>query len=105
MIKRSTINKIAEKIKNQYKPEKIILFGSYAWGKPTEESDIDLFIIKRTRMRPIDRRIQVRHIVNLRRMIAFSPVVFTPKEMKYLLEIGDPFIKEIMAMGKVLYAK
>jgi predicted nucleotidyltransferase len=105
MIKRSAINKIAEKIKTRYKPEKIILFGSYAWGKPTDDSDIDLFIIKRTKLRPIDRRIQVRRIVNLKRLIAFSPIVFTPKEMEYLLRIGDPFVKEIMATGKVLYAK
>ena len=42
------INKLVEAIKINYKPQRIILFGSHAWGNPTEESDIDLLIIKDT---------------------------------------------------------
>lgn len=41
---KSIINRIAE----NYKPEAIYIFGSYAWGKPTKDSDLDLFIIKET---------------------------------------------------------
>ena len=42
------IKKMAEKIAKKYKPEKIILFGSYAWGKPGPNSDVDLFVVKKT---------------------------------------------------------
>ncbi len=48
------IHKIANKIIEKYKPKKVILFGSYAYGEPTKESDIDFLIIKDTDLRPID---------------------------------------------------
>ena len=48
MVKEKEIKKIAEKIAKEYKPEKIILFGSYAWGKPGPNSDVDLFVVKKT---------------------------------------------------------
>ena len=51
MVKEETkrkIQAIADKIAREYKPEKIILFGSYAWGHPHEDSDLDFFIVKKT---------------------------------------------------------
>lgn len=50
------IKKVTERIVREYRPEKIILFGSYAWGKPGPDSDVDLFIIKKSRKRRIDRQ-------------------------------------------------
>ncbi len=97
------IKEIVEKIKKGYNPEKIILFGSYAYGNPTKDSDIDMLIIKKTDGRPIDRRIQVRRLMNFKEPVAFSPIVLIPSEVEYLQEIGDPFIKEILAKGEVLY--
>ena len=52
---RKIITDSVNKISFEYKPKKIILFGSYAYGNPTEESDIDFLIIKNTDKRPIDR--------------------------------------------------
>lgn len=99
------ILKIVEKIKKEYQPEKIILFGSYAYGTPYRDSDIDLFIIKDTQERPIDRRVRVRKIVSdPKRFIPFEPLVLTPKEVSERLEIGDQFIEEIIRKGEVLYA-
>ena len=48
MITQEKINKVAQKIAKEYSPEKIILFGSYAWGKPHKDSNVDLFIVKKT---------------------------------------------------------
>ena len=59
---KKTILEITEKIKKKYRPEKIILFGSYAYGEPDEDSDIDLFIIKNTRKRRIYRFVEVKKI-------------------------------------------
>lgn len=102
--RREFILKLTKKIKKEYKPEKIILYGSYAWGNPTEDSDIDLFIIKETHERPIDRRVHVRRMIRgIDRPCPFSSLVVTPKELKQRLEIGDQFIKEILDRGKVLY--
>ena len=55
MKKQKEIQRITDHIVKKYKPEKVILFGSYAWGKPTEDSDVDLFIVKKSRKRRIDR--------------------------------------------------
>jgi predicted nucleotidyltransferase len=44
------INKIVERIRNEYQPKKIILFGSYAYGEPTEDSDIDILIVTQRRL-------------------------------------------------------
>jgi len=102
---RRTILEIVEKIKREYQPEKIILFGSYAYGTPDRDSDIDLLIIKDTQERPIDREVAVTRMVSdPKRLIPFEPIVLTPKEVNERLEIGDQFIREILQKGEVLYA-
>lgn len=99
------ILKIVEKIKKEYQPEKIILFGSYAYGTPYRDSDIDLLIIKDTQERPIDRRVAVARIASdSKRLIPFEPLVLTPKEVSERLEIGDQFVEEIIRKGELLYA-
>ena len=98
----SRIPEIKDKIVKAINPEKIILFGSYAWGKPTEDSDVDLFVIKDSSERRIDRQ------RNLRMKLFGSGVpmdllVYTPKEIDKRLEIEDTFISYILSNGKVLY--
>jgi predicted nucleotidyltransferase len=102
---RKLIDEIVQKIVKEYRPEKIILFGSYAYGEPHSDSDIDLLIIKKTEERPIDRRVAVRRILsdpNLRTPI--ESLVLTPEEIKKRQTIGDQFIEEILRRGMVLYA-
>jgi predicted nucleotidyltransferase len=98
----TSISKIKDKIVQEIKPEKIILFGSYAWGEPTEDSDVDLFIIQKSKE---PRRIRQKE---LRRKLWGSDVpmdllVYTPEEIEKRLEIDDPFILHILNKGKVLY--
>lgn len=103
---KKTILEITEKIRKRYNPDKIILFGSYAYGKPGNDSDIDLFIIKNTRKRRIDRFVEVKRIAyDPERNIPFSPLVYTSKEIKERLALGDDFVAEILERGKVLYAR
>jgi predicted nucleotidyltransferase len=100
------INNLAEIIAQKYKPEKIILFGSYAYGKPDEESDIDLLIVKETKKPFFARLYEVRRIASeARRGYPFEPVVMTPKEIKGRLEVGDQFFEEVLSKGKILYAR
>ena len=99
------IGMVVEKIKAAYKPEKIILFGSYAYGDPHRDSDIDLLIIKETDERPIDRRMIVRRIVaDPERRVPLGILVLTPGEVQNRLNIGDQFISEILDKGEILYA-
>ncbi len=103
---RRTIEQVVKRIVEQYRPEKIILFGSYAYGMPDAGSDLDLLIVKETDERPIDRRVAVRRIAYTpRRGLPFSPLVITPQELDRRIEMGDPFYHEIIARGKVLYAR
>lgn len=101
---RKVIPLVVEKIRKGYKPEKIILFGSYAWGRPGSESDIDLLIVKKSR-KPFHKRWAevCRLVSDVRRGVAFSPFVVTPAELSERLSCGDPFFKKIMEEGKVLY--
>ena len=101
------IKEIVEILTEKYKPEKIILFGSYAYGNPTEDSDIDLLIIKETdKKRRVDRFVEVKRIIfNPKIRIPISPLVLTKEEIKERLEMGDDFIEEILTKGKVLYER
>lgn len=95
---------IVDKIISEYKPKKVILFGSYAYGAPTEDSDIDLLIIKDTDKRPIDRWVEVKKILrSLKSTFPVSPLVYTEKEITERTAIKDFFIQEIFERGKVLY--
>jgi predicted nucleotidyltransferase len=103
---RDVIAAVVEKIANEYQPEKIILFGSYASGDPDEDSDIDLFIIKRTSRSRRERYIEVDTLIYDRnREVWFSPLVYTPEEVDYRLSIGDDFVEEVLSKGQVLYAR
>lgn len=102
---KTELNKIVRQVVDAYQPEKIILFGSYAYGEPDADSDLDLLIIKETSERFIDRWINIRRIVSdPERFIPFEPIVLTPDEIEERLAIGDQFIEEIITKGEVLYA-
>jgi len=101
---RQIILRAAKKIVKEYQPKKIILFGSYAYGEPTEDSDVDLLIIKDTDKRPIDRWIEVKRLLrDITRSLPVSPLVYTEKEIEERNAIKDFFIEEIFEKGEVLY--
>ena len=98
------IAEITDKILKDYQPKKVILFGSYAYGEPTEDSDVDLLIIKNTDKRPIDRWMEVKRLLReTSRTVPISPLVYTEKEIEQRIAIKDFFIEEIFNKGEVLY--
>lgn len=98
------LKEITAKITNHLDAEKIILFGSYAYGKPKKNSDLDLFIIMESNERTANRRIKVSQLFWDREM-PMDFIVKTPSEIKQRLAIGDPFIKKILEKGKLLYER
>ncbi|MCL4868902.1 MAG: nucleotidyltransferase domain-containing protein [Anaerolineae bacterium] len=89
----------------RYQPQRIILYGSLAYGTPHHDSDIDLLIIKETPETPVARRIAVRQLVQPQPyQVPFSPLVLTPAELNKRLAMGDPFYQAIVQQGRVLYA-
>jgi predicted nucleotidyltransferase len=101
---RDMILEIVDKIKKEYQPSKIILFGSYAYGQPDRDSDVDLLIVKDTSERFIDRLVAVTRITSdPKRLIPLEVIVFTPEEVREKLKSGDQFLREILSKGEVLY--
>lgn len=85
-------------------PEKIILFGSFAYGRPTPDSDVDLLVIMHTDLPPLDRYLRVSGLLDPR-PFPVDIQVKTPTEIKEALTTGDVFVQEIVARGLVLYER
>lgn len=99
------IQEVVERIVDVLDPDKIILFGSFANGKPHEYSDLDLFIIKSG----IDNRLELQgQVCSLfwDYSIPMDVLVRTPKQVAQAIESGNSFLKyEVLGKGKVLYEK
>jgi len=100
---RAKVRKIARKIAEEYRPEKIILFGSHAWGNPGKDSDIDLFIVKESQKDSIERSRDVYRII-FDEGEAVDILVYTPSQLERREKIGDPFVRNIIENGVTLYA-
>jgi predicted nucleotidyltransferase len=98
----AAIRRFAYRIAERFQPEKIILFGSYAYGQPHKESDVDLLVIMATR-NAIDQAIRID--LAFEWPFALDVHVRTPCQIKQGLKEDDCdwFLREIMEKGKVLY--
>src|SRR3990167_4592098 len=91
---------IASRLKEQYGAKEVILFGSYAKGTATADSDIDLLVISESKERFYERQASVRRLLrDLIKRIPLSPIVLTHKELEYRKKLGDQFINEILETG------
>lgn len=97
------IKKITRQIIKKYEPEKIFLFGSFAYGKPKENSDIDLLVIKKTKGRFGSRLFEVAKLIKSK--MGTDILVYTPKEWERGLKKNYYFFKEIKNKGKLVYEK
>lgn len=94
-----------ERLVYELKPEKIILFGSYAYGKPTPDSDVDLLVIMKTRAKEIDRYVKVSNLL-YPRQFPVDIIVKTPKEIEAeSKKRGNFFMREVLKKGRVLYER
>lgn len=104
MIEEAIIKTITQKIVREFKPEKIILFGSYAWGQPGPDSDLDLFIIKESSDKRIERARKARSAI-WGVGVPVDILVYTPEEIQRRVKKGDLFVKDIITKGRVLYGQ
>lgn len=86
-----------------YDPERIVFFGSAARGDMSEASDLDVLIVKETDRRFVDRIGEV--LAFLRLPVGVDPVVYTPAELRTMVEEGNDFLASALAEGKVLYER
>jgi len=85
-------------------PEKIILFGSYAYGQPTVDSDVDLLIIMDSVAPSAERYLTASRLL-YPRPFPVDILVRTPHEIDQAIQKGDFFIEEIVSRGRVLYER
>lgn len=100
----SQLDIITRRIVEAFNPQKIILFGSHAYGQPTHDSDVDILIIMESQERPTVRAAKVSRLLRPR-PFPLDILVRTPDEIHHRLKIGDHFIQEIVYRGNILYER
>lgn len=96
------IRRFARKVAANFHPEKIILFGSHAYGTPHDDSDVDILVIMPA-SNEIDQALRIDRAIDP--LVPLDLLVCTPKNMAWRLKEGDSFLREIVTRGKVLYEK
>lgn len=97
----SQIQAFSKEVAEQFQPERIILFGSYACGQSTEDSDVDLLLILPFEELPVRKATEVRQKIPA--PFPLDLIVRTPEQIQQRLEMEDFFIQDILTNGQVLY--
>src|SRR6266404_2768377 len=95
------INSLCDEIAREFRPQKIILFGSHAYGNPEWDSDVDLLVIMPFKGTPHRQAVAIRSRIEAG--VALDLLVRTPEQISRRLAMGDSFIREILERGKVIY--
>ena len=101
MITQKQIKDFGRRLAREFQPRKVVLFGSYAYGKPSPDSDVDILVVMPLNGNPVDKSVEMR--LKLQPRFPLDLLVRTPAKIKERLAMGDDFIKDIFDKGKVLY--
>ena len=101
MVAIDRIEEFGRRIGREFGAEKVVLFGSYARGTITEDSDVDLLVIGPFEGRSVDRSVEIR--MKLRPRFPVDLLVRTAEKVQQRIQMGDEFMREILEEGKVLY--
>lgn len=101
MIQYQEIKAYAEELVAKFKPEKVVLFGSYATGAANEDSDVDLLVIMPHSGKASRQALAIRQ--SIRKRFPLDLVVQSPDETQRRMQAGDPFILNALESGRVLY--
>jgi len=104
-------NRIVNSLK-AINPDKVILFGSYAWGDPHEESDLDIIVVTNDDIMPKNYKEKMKIYLKVstllsefKKQMPIDLVVHTRPMHNKFLKLGSAFSKEISKRGKVLYER
>lgn len=101
MVAKDAIKEFGRQIGEQSGAERVILFGSYAQGKATADSDVDILVIGPFEGRSVDKSVEIR--MRLRPQFPVDIFIRTPEKVHQRIRMGDCFMREILEKGKVLY--
>jgi predicted nucleotidyltransferase len=101
MMTQKQIKDFGRRLVKEFKPRKVVLFGSYAYGKPSPDSDVDILVVMPLNGSPVDKSVEMR--LKLQPRFPLDLLVRSPAKIKERLAMGDDFIKDIFDKGRVLY--
>ena len=101
MVSQKSIQQFANDVVRQFRPRKVILFGSYAYGTPDEDSDVDLMVIMP--YRGSSAQVATRMRLACPREFSMDLIVRSPQEVRRRIKMGDTFMAEIVSKGIVLH--
>lgn len=101
MVDMDSLHALVERIVQVYHPERIVLFGSYAYGTPTGDSDIDLLVVLPFEGKGIRKAVEILNTVHPE--FPVDILVRTPEQVRQRLAWNDFFLREILEKGRVLY--
>jgi predicted nucleotidyltransferase len=103
MIDEQEIRSLSERIIKEFHPHRIILFGSYATGRPTPDSDVDLLVILPFEGKNLSKSLEILNSTNP--SFPIDLLARTPEDTERRYREGDPLIREALDRGKVLYER
>jgi len=101
-VPQKAIDDVVRQIAEKFKPQKIILFGSYARGNPRPESDVDLLVVMETTLREVQQEFLIQQALEMD-LFGLDLLVQTPQKLAKRIALGDSFLREITNQGSVLY--
>ena len=102
-IPQQAIKDAVNQIIRNFQPQRIILFGSYAYGHPRQESDVDLLVVMDTHRTEAEQAVHICQEIDYH--FGLDLIVRTPANMSRRLVLGDPCLNEVVSKGKVLYER
>ena len=101
MVEIEDIKDLIARIARAFHPDRIILFGSYAYGRPDNDSDVDILVVLPFEGKPVRKAIEIRNRVNAG--VPLDLIVRTPEQVADRVSQNDWFMREILERGRTLY--
>lgn len=95
------IHKIVQQIVDRFCPQQVILFGSHAYGTPTEDSDVDLLVVVQTEENPLHTAARISASVD--HPFPLDILVIRPQDLVVALQEKNIFETEVVNKGVILY--
>ncbi|HBB93891.1 MAG TPA: hypothetical protein DC054_00735 [Blastocatellia bacterium] len=101
MTEAKKIEDLTSQIVREFNPDRVILFGSHAYGEPSKDSDVDILVVLPFKGKPARKAIEIRNRISAN--IPLDLIVRTPQQIAERVAQNDWFIREIVERGRVLY--
>ena len=95
------IQEFADRVAERFRPQRIILFGSYAYGTPRSDSDVDYLVVMDDDGRPLDKILEISAAID--NDFPIDILVRSPQALRQRLDLGDPVLTSAVRRGRVLY--